>query len=264
MTPIRPFRSSRWSAKRIAAAAGGSIFVVVASLAVGACADADTQFSVKYAPSFQKQPTLSILGVFREGRMSPETWEDIGPKISGAFGGGTCPIGYDAKLLSDKRTLAEEIDDYTRANGVTDDLLDQLAPAASGDAVLVVTVSGRPIPLHADGGLQAASAPPPPGPGRAMGGRGGGGPMNSGTPTSLPRYTIDRNAFEMTASLFSPRDHRSVALVTMGYSGHSGAEALQRFVAKLHEAFPNVTCAGWHMNDVPIDEKKIHELKDQG
>ena len=79
-------------------------------------------------------------------------------------------------------------------------------------------------------------------------------------PTSgMTRSTVDRNAFEMSASLFSLHDHRSVALVNMGYSGASGAEALQKFVAKLRESFTGFPCVGWHM-DTPIDEKKIHEL----
>jgi hypothetical protein len=224
---------------------------------VGACADSEADFSVRYAPTFPRGGmTVSILGVFREGRMSPETWEDIGPKISPVFSRGLCPIGYDTKLLSDKSSLAESIDDYARANGVTDDLLDQLAPAASGDAILVITVAGRPA-THTDAGAPLSSpASTPQAQSRGMRGRGGGMPP----PTSgMMRSTVDRNAFEMSASLFSLHDHRSVALVSMGYSGTSGAEALQKFVAKLRESFGTLPCVGWHM-DAPIDEKKIHEL----
>ncbi len=239
---------------------------LVACLAplLGACGDADTQFSVRYAPTFKqrdpKASTVSILGVFREGRMSPETWDDIGPRISSAFGKPLCATGYDSKLLADKSSLAAEIDDYTRENGVTDDLLGQLAPAATGDTVLVVTVAGRPVTSRPTG--QASGAAPPPTPGRAMGrGRGGAGPM-SGNPTSMGLSGVDRNAFEMSASLYSPSEHRSVALLTMGYSGQSGAEALRRFVEKLRTTFPNAGCVGWKM-DAQIDEKKIHELRTQ-
>src|SRR5271170_8131476 len=128
------------SFKRPLAAAIPFSAALVVPLTVAACAVSDADFSVRYAPTFPRGGmTVSVLGVFREGRMSPETWDDIGPKISTAFGRGLCPTGYDTKLIADHSDLAAAIDDYTRANGVTDDLLDQLAPAASGDAVLVIT-----------------------------------------------------------------------------------------------------------------------------
>jgi hypothetical protein len=247
------------SFKRPLAASVSFLAALATIVAVGACGDADTDFNIKYAPTFQRGGmTVSVLGVFREGRMSPETWDDIGPKISTAFGRGLCPTGYDTKLIADHADLAAAIDDYTRANGVTDDLLDQLAPAASGDAVLVITVAGRPVWARTDAGVGAppqTSAPTAPGRG-SQGMRGHGGGM--GTPTPM-RLAIDRNAFEMSASIFSVHDHRSVALVSMGYSGTSGADALQKFVAKLRESLPTFPCVGWHM-DTPIDEKKIQEI----
>ena len=133
------------------------LFAFTVGAACTACNDADTHFTVQHAPDL-KQMTVSVLGVFKEGRMSPETWDEIGPKISAAFGKGLCPIAYDAKLVTDKPSLAEAVDDYARENGVTDDLLDQLAPAASGDAVLVITVAGRPIKQQRD--TSAGQMPP--------------------------------------------------------------------------------------------------------
>jgi hypothetical protein len=241
--------------KRPRAAIAALLFALSIPLAIGACAEADAQFSVNYAPQFHKGGmTVSVLGVFREGRMSPETWDDIGPRVSTVFGGSLCPTGYDAKLTSTKPDLADAIDEYTRANGVTDDLLEQLAPAAIGDAVLVITVAGRPVNPSHDGGSPAGPTSAPTTPGRGMGRRGAG--MG---PSPMRVAPIDRNAFEMSASLFSVRDHRAVALVTMGYSGQSGAEALQKFLAKLRESFPGMSCVGWQM-DKPIDEKKIREI----
>jgi hypothetical protein len=240
--------------KRPLAATATVLSSFLVPVAIGACADADAQFNVKYAPSFQKAGTVSVLGVFREGRMSPETWDDIGPKISTVFGGSTCQTGYDAKLVSDKPDLAAAVDDYTRANGITDDLLDQMAPAATGDAVLVITVAGRPVtPGKPDGGAGGPTSAPTT-PSRGMGRRGA-----MGSPSAMRAVQVDRNAFEMSASLYSVHDHRSVALVSMGYSGPSGAEALQKFIAKLKESFPGFSCAGWHM-ETPIDEKKIREI----
>ncbi len=224
----------------------------------GGCADDLTHFDVKHTAEFQKGgTTVSILGVFREGRMSPETWDDIGAKISPVFGRGSCSVGFDSKLVSDQASLAEVIDDYARENGVTDDLLDQLAPAASGDTVLIITVAGRPAaPGHPDAGSPAGptQAPMAGGGGRGMGRRG-----STMGPAPVRMTAIERDAFEMSASLFSLHDHHTVALVSMGYSGQSGAEALQKFVEKLRESFAGDSCVGWNM-DSPIDQKKIEAM----
>jgi hypothetical protein len=235
------------------------------SLLVSGCAEDDAQFSVKYAPEFQKG-TISVVGVFREGRMSPETWDDIGPRLSAVFGKTSCPVAYDTKLLTTKAELAESIDDYARENGVTDDLLDQLAPAANGDMMLVITVAGRPPKAAKDPGIQG---PPPtaqaPGSPRStgMGGMGGarhGGGMGNPSPMRMP--AVDRNAYELSASLFSLKDHHTIALVTMGYSGPSTDVALARFTEKLRTSLAGFPCVGWNM-DAPLDAKKIKELRSE-
>jgi hypothetical protein len=223
-------------------------------LALTSCVD-DAHFHVKRAPDLRPM-TVSVLGVFKEGRLSPETWEDLGQKISPVFEKSLCPIGYDTRLATDKPELAEAIDDYTRANGVTDELLDQLAPAASGDAILVVTMAGRPLKQKNDAPMQPVSAPTN-GQTGMMRGRGGGGLP---PPTSMSRAAIDTNAFEMSATLFSLKDHRVVADVSMGYGGESADEAVAKFVAKLRSQLTGFPCVGWNMK-VAIDEKKIRDLK---
>ena len=77
--------------------------------------------------------------------------------------------------------------------------------------------------------------------------------------TPMARVMVDRNAYEMSASLYSTRDHKSVALVTMGYAGQSADEALGRFVAKLKASFPGYPCVGWHM-ETKLDDKKIRAM----
>ena len=66
----------------------------------------------------------------------------------------------------------------------------------------------------------------------------------------------------MSASLFSTHDHKSVALVTMGYAGQSVDEAVARFANKLKASFTGYPCVGWHM-DAPIDDKKIEAMKSE-
>jgi len=230
-----------------------------------ACSEDETQFQVRFAPDFAKsQARVSILGVFRDGRMNAETWDELGPRLSAPFGGSanaSCPIGFDKGFLSSKEDLAGAIDDVARANGVTDDLLDKLAPAANGDDVLVFTVSGRPTSQSWDagGGSAAPMGPPNSTPGGGMrgsrGSRGMGGGMG-------PMRQPDKNVFELTASLYSAKEHRAVGLVAMQYTGSNGPEALAKFVAKIREALPAATCTGWHW-DVKVDPKAIEDLKDK-
>jgi hypothetical protein len=68
-------------------------------------------------------------------------------------------VGYDA-LVSSNAALASAVDEYARADGPTDDLLAQLAPAAQGDLVLVLTFAGKlPEPATDAGAAGAAPAP---------------------------------------------------------------------------------------------------------
>ncbi len=231
-------------------------FLLIAVAA--ACAEDETQWSVRYAPDFPKTaPKVSILGVFRDGRMNAEAWDDLGAKLSSSFGPGTCPIAYDKDLVAKNEELAGAIDDYARANGVTEGLLNKLAPAASGDEVLVFTVAGRPRSGGVDGGAAPSQAPmaPPSSGGMRGSGRSRGMGM---APMRMP----ERNAFEVSASLFSTRDHHSVALVAMDYSGSSGPDALAKFAAKLHESLPGASCAGWHFDVAGLDGNSIRDLKE--
>jgi hypothetical protein len=69
----------------------------------------------------------------------------------------------------------------------------------------------------------------------------------------------DPSAFEVSASLYSPKLGRSVALVGMRYTGPSEDEALKMFVEKFGAFLPNASCVGFS-DDVAIDEKKIRDL----
>jgi hypothetical protein len=236
---------------------------VLGSLVVAAvaCSEDEAQFKVRFAPEFPKTPpTVSILGVFRDGRMNAETWDEIGPRLSSPFGAATCPVAYDKDFASKREELANAVDDYARANGVTDDLLEKLAPAASGDEVLVFTVAGRPTSQSSDGGGGGGAPPaqtPNTQPGGMRAGRQGRGTMAMG-----PMRQATRNVFEVAASLYSTHDHRAVGLITMEYTGASAVDALNKFVAKVHESLPGSACAGWHW-DANVDAKAIEAMKEE-
>jgi hypothetical protein len=66
----------------------------------------------------------------------------------------------------------------------------------------------------------------------------------------------DPNELDISASLFSVKQNRAVALVGMQYRGESVEDALTRFADKLAETVPELKCTGWNFN-VNIDPKQI-------
>ncbi|MGO9832994.1 MAG: hypothetical protein ACLP1X_02130 [Polyangiaceae bacterium] len=223
-------------------------------LALFACDDeGDAHFTIKFASDFAPtQHAVSVLGVYQDGQMSPRGWEALAPYVVPALGSAICDVGYDS-LTSTNTALADAIDGYTREDGPTDDLLTQLAPAAQGDLVLVLIFAGK-LPQHATDAGATGAAPAQ----SAMGGRGGGGRRGGGRMGGRPKAESakDPNVLDISASLFSVAQGRSVALVGMQYSGTSIADAMTRFAKKLAQAVPNMTCVRWNWN-ANIDPARI-------
>jgi hypothetical protein len=217
------------------------LFAVAMAAATIACTG-DTRFTTRFASDFAPQHHVaSVLGVYRDGRMSSDAWGSIGPKISAALGAQSCNIAYAEPLVSSNGVLWSAIDDYARANGPTDDLLVQLAPAAKGDLILVLTLAGK-APVHVSGPL----AEP-----------GGRGP----SPGGGRRQNAETNALDLSASVFSVALGRSVGLVAMEYSGASADEALTLFSSKLAQELRGTTCSGWSW-DAKVDAGHIRQMID--
>ena len=120
----------------------GAVCVVFAA-ALGCGADA--QFKVTYLPGWpQPGAKIAVFGIKRDGLMSKAGWDSLNPELSAPFGARRCAVAYSEELFSTNAPLAEALESYVRANGVTDRLLKELAPAARGDLILLVTSSGRP------------------------------------------------------------------------------------------------------------------------
>ena len=239
---------------------------VFATLLVTACAAEGPQFTTQLAPDFAPgRQSVSVL------RMSTDAWDlHLGQRLSPSLGARMCDAGYSAQG-GPNPLLLSAIDGYTRADGPSDALLAQLAPAAKGDLIVVITVAGRvPAPPAHSASPHAAA------PGNALGfgggggmggGRGGGGGMGGGRggggrggsrapspTTSAP----ERSTLEMSAAFYSVGQHRPVALVAMQYEGPSYEDAVAKFAQKLAAAMPGTTCVGWNW-DVPIDPQQIHD-----
>jgi hypothetical protein len=222
------------------ARAVASLLAAGLSVAPASCAPAGSSFAVAYAPGFVKESrAVSVLGVFRDGRMSPEAWDELGPRVSRALRSQGCATAVSAGLRAERAAVFAAIDDAARAEGVTDELLDKLAPAAASDLVLVVTVAGHPPTVTGGTSHAAQSAPALTGTGR------GGGGRRRGSPSGGRHAEPDTDAFELSASVFSKREHASVARVSMVYTGPSESEAVGLFAERLAASLPGVTCAAW-------------------
>jgi hypothetical protein len=235
---------------------------------VVSCAD-DAQFTTRFAPEYPSAPhaTVSVFGVYKDGRMSAETWDYVAPLLSGAAegglepqvdladagGGAECAAAYETSLVGKDMPLFTAVDSYARANGVTEGLLEKFAPAAKGDLIMVITISGH-VPSPSDAGDNPTMAAPP------MGGSGRGGMVGRrGVQGGSMRRVEERNALEMSATLYSKTLHRTVGAVGFAYTGKSADEAMKRFVEKVRSVVPN-PCAGW--GELHVDEEAIKKIEE--
>jgi hypothetical protein len=224
-------------------------------LVLAACAD-DASFTARFASDFAPSAphTVSLVGVYKDGRLSSDSWDTLAPRLSAAFGATACTPLYGAPLLTQNAALASAIDDYARANGPGDDLMAQLAPAAKGDLVAVVTLSGRlPQPPSAqDAGAPPTSAPPMGG-GRGM--RGGRVGMGGGGRRAEP---TDTSTLELSVSLYSVSAGHAVGLIALAYSGTSVDDAIARFAAKVAAELPGARCDVWRSVE-QLDAQKVRD-----
>ena len=231
----------------------GRVLSCAAVLLATACsADKPT---VSYAPGFVKEnPKISIFGVFRDGRMNPEIWEDLGPAFATALHREACGIAVGGAMRISSAPLFNAIDRVARSDGITDELLEKFAPAATGDAILVIVMSGR-LPKKAaegDGPVSTTTATAA----QMRGGGGGRRPPGATRGPGTPSHA-DRNFLELSASLYSKKMQKAVAMVEMTYRGASEKEAVQQFTEKIAAAFPGATCEGW-LADLGVDPDSLH------
>ena len=229
----------------LAAALGGS----------GVLSGCDDSMRVQRAPDFPRSggSKVSVLGVYRDGRLAPEAWDLFRAHLSPLFGTSACEPGYpDILTVSGTPTLTA-VDDFTRANGVTDELLEKLSPMAKGDLILLITMTGRP-------GVKPESDSSGPGLAPSTPMRAGGGSGRRGGPPPKQTLAANANAFEADGLLFSVKAHHSVAAIRMKYTGASIDEAIDRLMKAIGGELPGSTCGGWTF-DLHIDASDIKRLE---
>jgi hypothetical protein len=220
------------------------LLLASASAACTATADMSVKYAAGFAPAGHK---VSVLGVYKDGRMDSEAWGSLGPKIGSVLGGRACDAAYGGAVLSGDKEVTRVFTEYATANGLSDDLLAQVAPAATGDLVLVVTVAGH-TPKPTKYSVVDQGKPPPGGGGSAYGPRG-----------AHHGKDLDLNELQMAAQLFSVADNKTVAIVNLDYTGQSVDEARAKFLQQLGESLPSSQCVGWNA-DTKLDADKIRAL----
>ena len=267
----------------------GVCLSMLATSALAACAtteEGQPQVAVAPAPDPAKPESVSVFGIFRNGRMSPEAWEDFGKALSMPFGEGICKAAYDVVFADANPALAAAIDDFTKENGVSDELLAKFAPLAKGDTILLVAMDGqlpKPTAASAEKPSKPAQSPSSSGQGNyggsgagQGGGPGGGGGMGRGgggmgrggmggrrAQSAPPQQAKpDKGSWELTAYLYSVRLRQSTRQVGLKQQGQDIDGDLKLFAAKLGSEIPGVPCRGWD-SMAKVDGDSIRKLAEQ-
>jgi hypothetical protein len=274
-------------------ASPGIVLSLLTAYAFAACAtpgEGQPEVNVAPPPDSVKPESVSVFGIFRNGRMSPEAWEDFGKALSAPFSAGICQASYDVVFTNANPGLADAIDEYTKENGVSDELLEKFAPLAKGDTILLIALDGqlpKPASASAEKAAQSAQNPSPsgqgnsggsgaglgggqgggPGGGRGMG-RGGGGMGRGGMggrrsqSAPAPHAKSDKGSWELTAYFYSVRLRQSTRQVNLTQQGQDIDGDLKLFAAKLGTEMPGVPCHGWE-SAAKVDADTIRKLAER-
>ena len=224
--------------------------VVACGLAfVIACSEKTTTFAVNYAPGYTAQPVkVSVLGVYREGRLDVDGVRALGPELTqSAFHTDSCALAFDQEMRHAKPAIFSALDDATRTDGITEPLLAAIAPAAEGDAIFFITMAGEVRSVPDGGGDHTLPSAANTGMGRRP---------NRGGPGRGPMYheVRDTNALDLTATLYSVKEKRVVAQVAMTYTGTNEVEAQTQFRNKIAQTFTGASCVGWTGDKWPTED----------
>jgi hypothetical protein len=228
----------------------------LAACAAGSSCSQTVQWTSTRAPDFTASGrTVSVFGVYKDGQMSSEAWTALRGRVEPQLGGGQCAIAHGDGLAEDP--LFAAVDDYTRKNGPTEDLLTQIAPAAQGDLILVLVQAGRLPDPEAPPSVVNSKGPAGPGPSATSG--------KAGLNTYAPDKRSDAGSGEvlqLSASLYSVARRTSVALIDLRYSGDSVDEAEREFAAGVGRLLPGVTCKGWDWS-AKVDLEQVRKLAEE-
>lgn len=220
-----------------------------------ACVGASEKFEVKYADDFSPAPmSVSVLGVLHDGLLTEEGARMLGHPIFHALHQHACEIAFDGELGRSNPDLFALLDKQARDDGITDGLLEKVAGYAKGDFILAFQMFGRP-PGHSE---QTSKRKP------VL--LAHGGDMSGPSPYPKTIFQTEAATLDVSASFFSVRLHRTIASLTMKYSGGSIADAMSKLADKLAATFPSATCTGWNLPPAshPTEESGVPKARRSG
>ena len=208
-----------------------------------ACSAAPPTFRVEGAENVGEQAgAFSLLGVYRSGRLVEEEWRLLQAGVSSAWGGRTCVPGYSGAYRSEATAQLEVLDSLIEKEGVTEEILQMLAPAAESDFIVVIEIYGEPprggVATENEGPIEVAH---------------GSAPMTTDAPS--PMVDSPRRGMEMSADVFSTKTGQTVAVLEMNYKGSSETEAFRMFSDALLKHFPGKTCASWDWAKLQVKQE---------
>jgi hypothetical protein len=217
---------------------------IALALSLAACGG-DLQFSSTLPEGPPKPLDVAVLGIYHDGRMAADEWNELGRSLVGALGEPSCGIFYSSALPAAHPDIAAAIDKHARAVGVTDALFEALAPATGADAIVLVELSG-----HTPRVLRTETTP------RLMN-------LTMAKPASSYQTHVvtDGSAIDVAVSAFSTREHKIVARLAMRYTGNDAKGALRAFGDRFAKEFPSWRCAAWR-SELPIDAAAIEKIAD--
>jgi hypothetical protein len=227
------------------------VALAASSVACAPKARWDAKVAPGYTPSGH---TVSVFGVYKDGQLSSEAWSELRPRFEPLLGQRGCEVALGDALAG--AALSAAVEDYARTNGPTEDLLAQLAPAAGGDLILVLVEAGSLPPQEEKPDVASTPAQGP-------------SPTATHGAAGLAAYAPKKRSgseshdvLQLSASLFSVAQGRSVASVDMQYSGDSVGEAESEFAARVGRLLPAATCKAWDWR-TKVDPERIRKLAEE-
>ncbi len=217
------------------------------ALATCSCGEAGVYYDIKYSPGFSSGPTtVSVLGVYQDGRMSNELRDEALARLAPVLGKPTCAIAWGEELRAAEPDFFDEVDRSTQSDGITEETLDRFSRWAEGDAILVLSLSFRrgghsaapPNPEAGGSGFNRGTGPMPGSRGRSA----AAPPAGAGRPAMYPGQQI-----RIAGILFSAKSHAPMGRIILNYLGTNIDDALRRFAKKLGEELPGSVCKGWKL-----------------
>lgn len=232
--------------------------VVLAASIAGltcACGEAGVYYDVKFAPGYAPGPTtVSVLGVFQDGRMSNEMWNEVDARLAPVLGQPSCEAIWGEAFRRAQPDLFDQLDRTSQADGVTEEMLDRFSEAAQGEAIMVISLHIRRTAAQgATSGVDpmAGSQRNPysatgPMPGQRRGQQG----MTPVRPGAIRPDRWQGQEIRLAATLYSAKQHAPMGRIILNYLGTNVDDATRRFVRKIGETLPGSVCKGWKMDAV--------------